>query len=63
MIFGPILAMFLRSQSYDFDAIAHTGTPLGVELLSKILWKLYEQFEKFGIFIERSGEKTIRLHK
>ena len=30
--FGPfvlILAMFLRSQSCYFDAIAHTGTPLG----------------------------------
>ena len=26
-----ILAFFLRSQSYDFDAIAHAGAPLGVE--------------------------------
>ena len=24
-IFGPILAMFLTSQKYDFDAIAHIG--------------------------------------
>ena len=30
-IFGLILAMFLTSQPYDFDAIAHAGTPLGVE--------------------------------
>ena len=29
--FGLILAMFLRSQSYDIDAIAHAGAPLGVE--------------------------------
>ena len=27
-IFG---LMFLRCQSYDFDVIAHTGAPLGVE--------------------------------
>ena len=25
VIFGRILAMFLRSQSYDFDTIAHIG--------------------------------------
>ena len=30
-IFGVILAMFLESQSYDFDAIAHAGASLGVE--------------------------------
>ena len=29
-IFELILAMFLTSQSYDFDASAHTGAPLGV---------------------------------
>ena len=28
---GLILAMLLRSQSYDFDAIAHTEAPLGEE--------------------------------
>ena len=33
VIFGLILAMFLRSQSRDYDAIAHTGAPLGVEWL------------------------------
>ena len=26
-----IVGIFLRSQSYDFDAIVHTGAPLGVE--------------------------------
>ena len=31
VIFGQLLAMFLKSQSYSFDAIAHTGAPLGVE--------------------------------
>ena len=30
-IFGLILAMFLTSQPYDFDAFAHAGAPLGVE--------------------------------
>ena len=28
---GLILAMFLTFQSYDFDAFAHAGGPLGVE--------------------------------
>ena len=36
-IFGLILAMFLTTQSYNFDAIAHAGAPLGVEWLCKIL--------------------------
>ena len=36
-IFGLILAMFLTTQSYDFDAIAHAGAPLSVEWLCKIL--------------------------
>ena len=30
-IFGLILAMFLTFQSYDLDAFAHAGAPLGVE--------------------------------
>ena len=30
-------ALFLRSQSYDFDAIAHAGAPLGVELLENFM--------------------------
>ena len=30
-ILGRNLAMFLRSQSYNFDIIAHTGATLGVE--------------------------------
>ena len=29
-IFVLILAMFLTSQSYDFDAFAHAGAPLSV---------------------------------
>ena len=44
VIFGVILAMFFTSQSYHFDAIAHTWAPLGVEWLCKILWKSYRQF-------------------
>ena len=31
IIFGLTLAMFLTSQLYDFNAIAHIGAPLGVE--------------------------------
>ena len=31
VIFGLILALLLRSQSYDFDAIAHAGALSGVE--------------------------------
>ena len=31
VIFGLILAILLRSQTYDFDAILHAGEPLGVE--------------------------------
>ena len=33
-IFGLILAMFLTSPSYDFDAFARAGAPLCVE------WKI-----------------------
>ena len=64
--FGLILAMFLTFQSYDFDAFEHTGAPLGVEWLCKILWKSYGTvFEKLEIFMKRSGEKqkTTRLNK
>ena len=42
------LAIFLTSQSYDFDAFAHAGAPLGVEWLQN-LWKSYEVFEKFSL--------------
>ena len=30
-VFGLILAMFLTSQPYNFDAIAHKGLQYGVE--------------------------------
>ena len=54
--------MLLRSQSYYFDAIAHAGVPLGkkmtVETFIEILWTF---FEKFGIFIEMSGEKNVTI--
>ena len=64
-ISGLILAMFLRPQAYNFDAIAHAGVPFGcrmtVQNFMKILWTV---FEKLEIFIERSGEKNdTRLHK
>ena len=50
--------MFLTSQPYDFDAFAHTGGPFGcrmtVQNFVKIVWTV---FEKFEIFMKRSGEK------
>ena len=52
---------FLTSQWYDFDAFAHTGAPLGVKWLFKILRKSYG-FWEFEIFIEWSGKKTTRFH-
>ena len=59
VIFVLILAMFLRSQSKDFDTIAHAGAPLGVEWLQNFM-KIVRTIvvEKFKIFIERSGEKS-----
>ena len=36
-IFRLILAMFLTSQSYDFDAFAHVEAPLGVESLQNFM--------------------------
>ena len=50
--------MFLKSQSYDFDVIAHAGAPLGVDWLCKSFKNCMDVFEKFEIFIERSGEKS-----
>ena len=47
-IFGLILAMFLTSQQYDFDAIAHIGLYYGVEGLYK------PSFESFGQFLSIS---------
>ena len=49
-IFGLILAIFLTSQSYDFDAFAHAGAPLGVKSFAhagavqnfvKIVWTVF----------------------
>ena len=59
VILGLILAMLLTYQSYDFDAIAHAGAPLGVERLENFMEM---SMDKFEIFLERSGETT-RLHK
>ena len=48
-IFELILAMFLTSQPYDFDAFVHTGAPMGVEWLCKIFMKIVRRvFEKFS---------------
>ena len=56
-IFGLILAMFLTSQPYDFDAFAHAGAPLGVEWLCKISWKSYGQFLRNLKFSWKGREK------
>ena len=60
VIFGLILAIFLRSQSYNFDLIAHRGAPLSVLNFIKVVWTI---FEKFDTFIERLGGKNkVRVH-
>ena len=56
-IFGLILAMFLTSQPYDFDAFAHAGAPLGVEWLCNISWKSYGQFLRNLKFSWKGREK------
>ena len=58
---GLILAIFLESQSYNFDHIAQTGASLGVERLCKILWKSYGQFFKKLKFSLKGRKETIRL--
>ena len=58
-IFGLILAMFLTSQPYDFDAFAHAGAPLGVEWLCKILWKSYGKFLRKSKFSSKGREKKM----
>ena len=62
IIFGLILAMFLTFQSYDFDAFEHTGAPLGVEWLCKILWKSYGQFLRNLKFSWKGREKKPEPH-
>ena len=59
-IFGLILAMFLTSQPYDFDAFAHAGAPLGVEWLCKISWKSYGQFLRNLKFSWKGREKKTK---
>ena len=56
-IFGLILAMFLTSRPYNFDAFAHAGAPLGVEWLCKISWKSYGQFLRNLKFSWKGREK------
>ena len=56
--FWLIFAMFLTSQSYNFDAFAHAGGPFGCKMIvQKFMEIVWTVFEKFEIFIERSGEK------
>ena len=63
--FGLILAMFLTSQPYDFDAIAHIRTliwcRITVENFVRIVWTVFEKIEKvekwlfFGQFCASFG--------
>ena len=55
--FGLILAMFLTSMPYDFDAFAHAGAPLGEKWLCKISWKSYGQFLRNLKFSWKGREK------
>ena len=49
--FRDILAMFFKSQSNDFDVIAHARAPVGVDKLCKIflkiVWTVVKKFEGF----------------
>ena len=56
VIFWLILAMILKSQSNDFDVIAHAGAPLG-EWPQNFREIVRTVFEKFETFVERSGGK------
>ena len=56
-IFGLILAMFLTSQPYDFDAFAHAGAPLGVEWLWKFRENRMDSFREIWNFHEKVGRK------
>ena len=51
------LAIFLTSQSYDFDAFAHAGAPLGVEWPCKISLEPDGQFLKNLKFSLKGREK------
>ena len=63
-IFGLFLAMFLTFQSYDFDARGPCGCRMTVQNFMEIICTV---FEKFEIFMKKSGEKktkkTTRLDK
>ena len=54
--FGLILAILLTNQSYNFDVIAHIGLYYSEKRLQKILFKVYQKFQRksekveFGCF-------------
>ena len=55
--FGLILTVFLTSQPYNFDAVAHIGLiwrGMTVKNFVRIKWTV---FEKLEIFIEKSAKK------
>ena len=43
-VFGLILAMFLTSQSCDFDAFAHAGAPFGRRMTAKFYGNRMDSF-------------------
>ena len=63
--------MFLKSQAYYFDAIAHTGAPLDVELLCKIFMLTFHRnvgrktvlWSKSKIFPTPKKQKQLLLQK
>ena len=50
--------MFLTFQSYDFDAFAHAGVPLGVEWLRIFMEIVWTVFDKFEIFMKGREKKN-----
>ena len=62
VIFGLILARFLRSQYYDFDAIAHTGA-FGCRITEENYKYRMDSFWEIWNFHWKVGRKKVRKHK
>ena len=62
-MFGLILAIGLKPQSYDFDVIEHAKALLGVELLQNFMEIAWTGFVNLKLPLKGRKKKTIRLHK
>ena len=55
-VFLGLFWLFLKSESYDFDEITHTGATLGVDWLLYFIKTVCTVFREFELFVEMSGE-------